>query len=101
MRFVPRSHTFDQIPHNDTYAKDNMLSRGQVAEFDIEESKTVDVVLRPGEISLHYIRMLHVSKPNTADHRRIGFAARYIPPHVRQLNTRESAKLVRGRDSHG
>lgn len=101
MRFVPRSHTFDQIPHKDTYAKDNMLSRGQVAELDIDESKTVNVVLKPGEISLHHIRMLHASKPNTADYRRIGFACRYIPPHVRQVNVRESAKLVRGRDTHG
>ncbi|MSO93045.1 MAG: phytanoyl-CoA dioxygenase family protein [Rhodospirillales bacterium] len=101
MRFVPRSHAFDQIPHKDTYAKDNMLSRGQVAQHDIDEARTVNVVLKPGEISLHHIRMLHASKPNTADERRIGFAARYIPPYVRQANTRESAKLVRGEDTHG
>ncbi len=25
---------------------------------------------------------------------------RYIPPHVRQLKTRDSAMLVRGRDTH-
>ena len=100
MRFLPKSHMLDQVPHKDTYAKDNMLSRGQIADVDIDESKTVDVVLKPGEISLHHIRMLHASKPNTADSRRIGFACRYIPPHVQQMSGRESAKLVRGTDTY-
>src|SRR5882757_9400149 len=38
---------------------------------------------------------------NTTADRRIGYAIRYIPTHVRQLKVRDSATLVRGRDRHG
>ena len=54
-----------------------------------------------GEFSLHHVRLTHGSAPNTTDDRRIGFAIRYIPPHVRQLKVRDSAMLVRGVDRHG
>ncbi|MCC6007783.1 MAG: phytanoyl-CoA dioxygenase family protein [Rhodobacteraceae bacterium] len=102
MRFMPGSHHSDQIVHEDTYDANNLLSRGQVAKVDIDESATVDVVLKPGEISLHHIRMLHDSGPNMAGHRRIGLAVRYIPPYVKQTKIAgDSALLVRGRDDYG
>jgi len=102
MRFVPGSHHSDQIVHEDTYDADNLLSRGQVAKVEIDDDKTVDVVLSPGEISLHHIRMLHDSGPNRANFRRIGLAIRYIPPYVKQLKIdHDSALLVRGVDDYG
>jgi non-heme Fe2+,alpha-ketoglutarate-dependent halogenase len=52
-------------------------------------------------MSLHHVLLAHGSGPNTTGDRRIGFAIRYIPPHVRQLKVRDSAMLVRGRDDHG
>jgi len=60
-----------------------------------------DVPLKAGEMSLHHVLLVHGSGPNTTDDRRIGLAIRYIPPHVRQLKVRDSATLVRGRDTHG
>lgn len=102
MRFLPGSHHMDQIVHEDTYDERNLLSRGQVAKIDIDEDKAVDVVLEPGEISLHHIRMLHSSGPNGADFRRVGLAVRYIPPYVKQMKiANDSAMLVRGRDDYG
>jgi hypothetical protein len=48
------------------------------------------------------VLIFHGSEPNTADYRRVGFAIRYIPTHVRQVaGPRESATLVRGADRHG
>jgi hypothetical protein len=29
MEYIPGSHKLDQIPHRDTYAKHNLLIRGQ------------------------------------------------------------------------
>lgn len=102
MRFLPGSHHSDQIVHEDTFDADNLLSRGQVARVEIDDDATVDVVLQPGEISLHHIRMLHDSGPNRANFRRIGLAVRYIPPYVRQTKIPEdSALLVRGTDDYG
>ena len=62
----------------------------------------VDVVLEPGEASIHHVRLVHGSGPNRAKTRRIGLAVRYLPTHVRQLNEgNDSATLVRGRDDFG
>ena len=99
MRVIPGTHTLGQLPHLDTHAKDNMLTRGQVVDYDVDEGQAVDVVLRPGEMSLHHVRLIHGSNPNPSGIRRIGFAIRYIAPHVRQLNgPHDSAVLVRGED---
>lgn len=101
MKFLPQSHRIEQLSHTDTFHQDNLLSRGQVIDMDIDESKGVDVPLQAGEMSLHHVRLVHGSAPNTADDRRIGFAIRYIATHVKQVNGRDSAMLVRGVDHYG
>lgn len=102
LRVVPGSHLKDQLPHRDTFAADNLLSRGQEVAVKVDEKDAVDVVLAPGEMSLHSVRLVHGSEPNRAQHRRIGFAIRYIPTSIRQLNgTADTAMLVRGKDTHG
>ncbi|MBX9945190.1 MAG: phytanoyl-CoA dioxygenase family protein [Reyranella sp.] len=101
MKFWPGSHLKKQLEHRDTFAADNLLTRGQEIAVDVPAGEGVDVVLRAGEMSLHHVLLVHGSGPNTTGDRRIGFAVRYIPPHVRQLKVRDSAMLVRGRDRHG
>lgn len=102
MRVIPGSHMIDQISHTDTHADANLLSRGQVVNVDVDESQAVDIVLEPGEISLHHVRLIHGSEPNPSGQRRIGFAVRYIPPYIRQVNgPHDSAGLVRGTDEFG
>jgi non-heme Fe2+,alpha-ketoglutarate-dependent halogenase len=100
MRMVPGTHT-QQVAHRDTFAPDNLLSRGQELMVEVDESCAVDVVMHPGEMSLHHVRMFHGSPPNRSADRRIGYAIRYIPTHVRQISDgRDSATLVRGVDEH-
>jgi non-heme Fe2+,alpha-ketoglutarate-dependent halogenase len=100
MGFIAGSHLKDQIPHRDTFAKDNLLTRGQEVMVDVDESKQVLDVLRPGEMSLHHVRLVHGSPPNPSNDRRIGLAIRYIPTSVRQIAGKDSATLVRGVDEH-
>jgi ectoine hydroxylase-related dioxygenase (phytanoyl-CoA dioxygenase family) len=100
MKVIPGTHTVSQIPHVDTFHQDNLLSRGQEIAVEVDQAKAVDVVLKPGEISLHHIKLVHSSEPNRSDDRRIGFAIRYIPTYVRQTKVRDSATLVRGVDKH-
>jgi len=98
MRMVPGSHG-EQLVHRDTFAANNLLSRGQEIEVAVDEARGVDIVLRAGEMSLHHVRMVHGSPPNRSDDRRIGFAIRYIPTYVRQLaGGADGAMLVRGVD---
>ena len=100
MRVIPGSHG-EQIAHKDTFHKNNLLTRGQEVQVDVDGSTAVDLVLKPGEMSLHHVRLVHGSEPNNADDRRIGFAIRYIPTYIRQLyGARDSAALVRGTDTH-
>jgi len=102
MRVIPDSHLLDQVPHRDTFAAGNLLSRGQEIAVEVEESKARVLELRAGEMSLHHVRLIHGSDPNPSDKRRIGFAIRYLPTHVRQVaGTHDSAMLVRGVDSYG
>jgi len=101
MKVMPGTHIGEQIPHVDTFDKNNLLSRGQEVAVEVDPTKAVDLLLRPGEISLHHIKLVHGSEPNTSDDRRIGMAIRYIPTHVRQTKVRDSAMLVRGTDPHG
>jgi hypothetical protein len=100
MEVIPGSHKLDQIPHRDTFAKHNLLTRGQEIAVEVDQAKAVRLDLEPGEISLHHVRLVHGSPPNTSDGRRIGFAIRYIPTHLRQLFGDDSASLVRGEDRY-
>ncbi len=98
MRVVPGTQQA-QVPHADTFADQNLLSRGQEIAVDVDLAKAVDVTLQPGQMSLHHVLIFHGSEPNTSDIRRVGFAIRYVPTSVRQLSgSRESATLVRGVD---
>jgi len=101
MRVIPGSHLKDQLPHRDTYAENNLLTRGQEVMVDVNDADAVDVELQPGEFSLHHVRLVHGSDPNNAPYRRIGYAVRYIPTHLRQTEgARDCATLVRGVDSY-
>jgi non-heme Fe2+,alpha-ketoglutarate-dependent halogenase len=101
MAVIPKSHTRDQIPHRDTFDRHNLLTRGQEIAVEVDESEGVPLVLRPGEMSLHHVRLVHGSPPNPSNDRRIGFAIRYIPTSIYQLEGKDSASLVRGTDRFG
>jgi Phytanoyl-CoA dioxygenase (PhyH) len=101
MAVIPKSHTQDQIPHRDTFDRHNLLTRGQEIAVEVDEREAVPLLLRPGEMSLHHVRLVHGSPPNPSSDRRIGFAIRYIPTSIYQLEGRDSASLVRGTDRFG
>ncbi len=101
MRVVPGTQRA-QVAHTDSFAKDNLLSRGQEVMVAVNEAEAVDIVLEPGEMSLHHVLIVHGSEPNRATWPRIGFAIRYVPTHIRQVNgERDGAMLVRGADRFG
>jgi hypothetical protein len=102
MRVVPGSHLNPLLPQVETYAPDNALSRGQEIAVAVDEAHAVDIVLRPGEMSLHHVAIVHGSRANHSQKPRIGIAVRYISPDARQKGPeRQIAALARGRDSCG
>ena len=98
MQVIPGSHKIDQLPHVDTFHKDNLLSRGQEIAVEVDKTKAVGLAMRAGEMSLHHIKLVHGSDANQTDDRRIGLAIRYIPTYVKQTKVRDAAMLVRGTD---
>jgi non-heme Fe2+,alpha-ketoglutarate-dependent halogenase len=100
MEFIPGTHTSDQIPHRDTFSKNNLLTRGQEVAVEVDTTRVRTIELQPGEMSLHHVRLVHGSPPNPSNDRRIGFAIRYIPTSVQQVAGEDSATLVRGADHY-
>lgn len=100
MKMLPGSHEWDPLPHTDTLAEKNLLTRGQ--EIEVDDRDAVALEMQPGEMSLHHVMTAHASAPNLSDDRRIAVAIRYVAPDVAQVNgERDGAWLVRGEDRHG
>src|SRR5262249_1006726 len=94
------SHGVHEVPPEDTFHQDNLLSRGQEISVEVDKSKAVGLAMGAGEMSLHHIKLVHGSDANRSDDRRIGFSIRYIPTYVRQTKVRDSAMLLRGTDNY-
>lgn len=99
MDFVAGSHRNPILPHEDTFAEDNLLSRGQEVRVEVAPEDRVAIELMPGEMSLHHGLTIHGSGPNTTDDRRIGAVVRYLRPEVAQeVGEQDYAMLARGAD---
>jgi hypothetical protein len=98
MQVIPGSHLSEQLAHRDTFAANNLLTRGQEIAVSVDPALAHTIELEPGEMSLHHVRIIHGSPPNLSNARRIGFAIRYIPCSVYQERGSDSATLVRGVD---
>jgi len=104
MTMISGSHRQEIREHEDTFAEHNILTRGQVIA-EVDESKGVDLILEPGEMSIHHGAIIHGSKPNKSQQRRIGFSLQsYMPPDIAQVVGRNIWTHVRGKkrqDSDG
>ena len=100
VRVVPGSHRKGQLAHLDDHSDPlTMLSRGQRLTNVIREVDAVDLVLDPGDVSLHHTLTVHSSGINRSSDWRIGVGISYIPTSVRHIGpTRLSATLARGID---
>jgi ectoine hydroxylase-related dioxygenase (phytanoyl-CoA dioxygenase family) len=95
LRVVSASHQSGKLDHIETFAQNNLLNHGEEVQKEIDESQVRDLVLQPGEMSLHHINLIHGSTPNHSNLERIGFAVSYITPAVR----RSHLPVVRARGS--
>ena len=79
MRVIPGSHKQGLLDHDNVRDDPNLLNkRGERIKMEVDESQSVDVVLQPGEMSLHHSTIIHGSNPNTSDEPRIGFIVRFV-----------------------
>jgi ectoine hydroxylase-related dioxygenase (phytanoyl-CoA dioxygenase family) len=97
LRVIPGTHAEDLHEVRERH--------GDAAVFDVEtaapvdESKAVDLVLKPGDVEVHHPNIMHGSNPNTSTKRRCGLTIRYIPTTTRITSDEQpfpSALLLRG-----
>ena len=101
MRFVRGSHTGGTFTHEDTFADNNLLHRGQTIADNFEPASIEQLELAAGQASFHQGWTVHSSGPNVTGERRVGLVMNYLRPSVRQVvGEFESATLVRGEDSY-
>ena len=95
MRVIPGSHKQGLLDHDTVRNDPNLLNRrGERVKMDVQESEAVDVLLQPGEMSLHHSTIIHGSNPNTSDEARIGFIVRFVTS--RTTNRDRQVLRVRG-----
>ena len=78
MRVVPGSHVMELKGVEKREDVVNVLKSEMPAEF-VDESGAVDIVLEPGDISLHHPRIVHGSNANESEMWRKGLTMRYVP----------------------
>ncbi len=103
IQVLPGTHKLGMLPVEYTEVNPtNMLASGQRVVYDVDESKAVTMPLRPGEMSLHHVCLIHSSLPNHSADRRIGFSVACMGPHIRQTTeAKATAMLLRGEDRFG
>ena len=98
MRMLPGSHKKKFKQHKDTFDANNLLTRGQTIE-NVPFKKTIPILLKAGQLSLHHPKTIHGSGPNLSKKRRIGFAIQsYIATNVKQRVGKVYVQLARGQD---
>lgn len=102
MRIIPGTQRLDLQELHATSADQNVLGSA-MAEDLIDPSRAADVVLAPGDVSVHHPNLVHGSNANTSARRRCGLTIRYIPTTTRIVSEKPwpSAFLLRGQAVEG
>ena len=88
MRVIPGSHKLGSLDHENVPDDPHLLNRrGERIKTDVDESSAVDIVLQPGQLSIHQSTIVHGSSPNTSSEPRIGFIVRFVTSQMQNPNT--------------
>jgi non-haem Fe2+, alpha-ketoglutarate-dependent halogenase len=101
MRVVPGSHRAGVLPHEEKGNANNLLKQGQEIQVAVNETDAVEVELRAGEMSLHHSAIIHGSRPNRSDTKRLGFVVRFVTNAYDLASQQTPFILARGRAGLG
>jgi phytanoyl-CoA hydroxylase len=86
MRVIPGTHRMDLQALQTRRDVRNLLESGMDTAL-VDESRAVDLLLQPGDVSVHHPSIVHGSNANTsADQWRINLVIRVISAHTRVTN---------------
>lgn len=116
LRVIPGSHRDRRLRRHHASPDPELTLNLELDAEEFDEGEARDVVLEPGQMSMHDIYLLHGSNANRSGKRRAGFVLRFMPasshydhalglemaPRNAKTNLGKRAIfLVRGRDSSG
>ena len=102
VRVLPGTHKAGKLPHGATSVSNrNLLGSGLEVVTDYDQKTAVDLVLKPGELSLHHVFVVHGSEPNHSQEDRLGYVVKIIPTRVSQAFPHFPVVLARGEDEFG
>ncbi|MEM7533523.1 MAG: phytanoyl-CoA dioxygenase family protein [Chloroflexota bacterium] len=79
LRVIPGSHRSKILAKHHHSNEDNIALNLELDADQFDESDAVDIVLEPGQVSLHDVYLHHGSEPNLSDHPRRGMTLRFMP----------------------
>ncbi|MGI9424324.1 MAG: phytanoyl-CoA dioxygenase family protein [Hyphomicrobiaceae bacterium] len=79
LRVIRGSHTDGSLKRHRTVDADDVTLHQELMPDEYNEDEAVDLVLEPGQISLHDVFILHGSEANTSNHSRRGMTLRFMP----------------------
>ena len=79
MRFIPGSHRDHRIYSHHFEHRDDYTLAQVIDDDQVDLSLARDIVLEPGQISLHDVYLVHGSGPNRSARRRMGLVLRIMP----------------------
>jgi len=98
MRMWSGSHKDNLKDHQQMFNEGNLLTRGQTVN-NVPKEKTIPLILKAGQMSLHHPKVVHGSDLNKSNDRRIGFVIQsYIGSNVKQVLGKNSVQIARGKD---
>lgn len=83
VQIIPGSHR-KVLTH--VRAREGMGFREEADPAEVDETKAIDMILKPGQFFLFNERLLHHSNSNHSTKRRLGLSARYTAPFVEILD---------------
>jgi len=108
MRIIPGTHSNGYSEYDAVQNPEKHVFPTEIRHSRRDESKAVDLVLKPNQCSIHHAKTMHGSNYNTSTMRRCGYTMRYFPTtslfrpnHRGEQHTLHRIYLARGKDHAG
>lgn len=79
LRVIPGSHTAKRLAQHSKNEAEGLALNLELDASEFDESEAEDIVLEPGQVSLHDVYLYHGSEANTSERSRRGMTLRYMP----------------------
>ena len=79
LKVIPGSHRAKQLARHHQNDAEGLALGLELDKAEFDEAEAVEIVLEPGQVSLHDVYLYHGSEANKSDKSRRGMTLRYMP----------------------